>query len=263
MFVVALLLAMPVSQAHAVQTFDVGVRNVKKDGRFTLSITSRSFDPSGGPGPVTKTVKMWFPRAAKISIKGFPKCDLKKLKDARDEKVCKDAIYGTGTAVVDVRPLFPDPITAKLTMFVGKSKKRNGVMSLIIMARPTSGGALVESSIQFFEAPIVRDNSLGPDYGYRMDLDASIETPPELQDLTISIAELKVKIPPKTRIKKTCKKKRRGKCVKYKKKKILLARLKKCPASKEILFRADFTFADGTFESIVSRAACRFKIRRK
>ena len=260
MFFAALLLAMPVSQAHAVQTFDVGVKNVKKDGRFTLMITSRSFDPSGGPGPVINTVKMWFPRVATISTKGFPKCNLKKLKEARDEKACKDAIYGTGTAVVDVRPWFPDPITAKLTMFVGKLKKKNGVMSLIIMARPTSGGALVESSIQFFEAPIVRDNSLGPDYGYRMDLNASIETPPEFQGLTISIAELKTKNPPKTRIKKTCKKKRRGKCVKYKKKKILLTKLKKCPASKEIKFRADYAFADGAEETIVSTVPCRFRI---
>lgn len=263
-FVVAAFFLLPISQAPAnvVQEFNARVKNVKSDGRLTLVISTRTYDSSGGLGPVTKSVKMYFSSAAKMSASGFPTCNFNKLKESRNAKDCKDSVFGRGTATVDVRPLFPDPINAKLTMFIGKKPKvKNGVMSLIILAEPISSNPLIKSAKQVLKADIVKDNSQGPNYAYRMDLDASIDTPPEIPNLSISISSLKTTTKAKTRTKRICKKRSRGRCVKRGKKKIPLYRLKKCPASREIFFRADFTYVSAPPISREVKLPCRFRIK--
>ena len=262
--VVAAFFLLPISQAPAdvIQEFNARVKNVKSDGRLTLVISTRTYDSSGGLGPVTKTVKMYFSSAAKMSARGFPICNFNKLKDSRNPKDCKDSVFGRGTATVDVRPLFPDPIKAKLTLFIGKTPKgNNGVMSLIVLAEPISSNPLIKSAKQVIKATIVRDSSQGPNYAYRMDLDASIDVPPEIPNLSISISSLKTTTKAKTRTKIICKKRSRGKCVKRGKKKIPLYRLKKCPASREIFFRADFTYVGAPPISRVVKLPCRFRIK--
>ena len=262
--VVAMLLLMPISQApaSAVQEFNVRAKNVKKDGRLELVISSRAYDNSGGLGPVTESVNMYFTSAAKMNPRGFPVCNLKKLKRSRNAKDCKGSIFGRGKASVDIRPLFKDPIQAKLTMFIGKKPKgRNGVMSLVILAEPISNNPLIKSAKQVLSAPIVKDSSQGPNYAYRLSLDAGIDLPPELSNITVSINSLSTTTKAKTRTKRVCKKRSGGKCVKKGKVKIPLYRLKKCPASKEIFFRADFVYAVAPPISRVVKLPCRYKFK--
>lgn len=262
-FIVALFFALPIAQSPAdvVQEFNALVKNVKTDGRLTLVISTRTYDSAGGQGPVTNSFDMYFSSAATMNTQGFPVCDIKKLKEKRDAKVCKDSIFGRGTASVDVRPLFSNPIDAKLTMFIGKKPKtKNGVMSFIALAEPISNDPLIKNSKQVFEAPIVRDNSQGPNYAYRLSIDASIDTPPELANITISIASLKTTTKAKTRTKIVCRKMSSGKCIKKGKKKIPLYKLKKCPASHEIFFRADFEYVNLPPISREVKLPCRFKI---
>lgn len=263
-FTVALFFTLPIAQAPAdvVQEFNALVKNVKSDGRLTLVISTRTYDSAGGLGPVTKSVKMYFSSAAKMSIAGFPKCNFNKLKETRDAKDCKDSIFGRGTASVDVRPLFSSPIDAKLTMFIGnKPKGGNGVMTLIVLAEPITNDPLIKNAKQVMAAPIVRDSSQGPNYSYLMSIDTSIETPPEFSNLSISIASLNTTTKAKTRTKRFCEKKARGKCIKRGEEKIPLYRLKKCPSSQEIFFRADFEYVGAAPISREVKLPCRFKIK--
>ena len=246
------------ASAEPVISIDLRLKDLRSDGFFRTDLTMRSYDTGGGKGPVMKTFKLLFPRVVKFRPKGFPTCSVKKLERERDAKVCKKAMWGSGTAKADVRPLFPDLIDAKITLFLGKrSKAPNAVMNIVIFAEPISDVPLISNSKLIFEATIFKDNS-DPRFGSRMDVDVAVDT--GIPGLTVSVAEMKTTV--KQLFRRNCLKKRRGKCVRRSKKKIGLFKLGKCPKSKKVVFRGEFTLLDGTLLTHEGEIPCRFKFTR-
>ena len=268
--VIAIFIAAPVTGASAepMINLDVQTKNVKSNGLFNMVFSIRAFDTTGVKGPEMKNMKLFFPRAGQIRPRGFPTCNVKKLTEARDAKVCKKAVFGTGIAKADVRPLFTELIAAKMTLFLGKPRKvpnastdsSKPLMNLVLLAEPISSDPLISSAKLVMEAPMFIDRS-DPRFGYRMDFDMSIDT--GIPGLTISVADIKSTTKQRYRTVRTCKKKRRGKCVKKSRKKIPLFRLHKCPKSKKMFFKGEFILLDDTVLTREVELPCRFKIRNK
>ena len=100
-----------------------------------------------------------------------------------------------------------------------------------------------------------------PRFGYRLDLDMNIDT--GIPGLTISVAEVKTTTKQKFRTVRKCKKKRRGKCIKKSKKKVPLFKLRKCPKSKKMFFKGEFTLLDDSLLTREVELPCRFRFRNK
>ncbi len=256
---IALFVLVPVAGASAepVISIDLRLKDLRTDGFFRTDLTMRSYDTSGGKGPVMKAFKLFFPSVVKFRPKGFPVCDVKKLERERDVKVCKKAKWGSGTAKADVRPIFPDLISAKTTLFLGKrTKARNALMNIVIYAEPISNDPIISSAKLIVEATVFKDNS-DPRFGSRMDIDMNMDT--GIPGLTISIAEIKSTV--KQLFRRNCLKKRRGKCVRRSKKKIGLFKVGKCPKSKKVFFKGEFTLLDDTVLTHEGEIPCRFKFK--
>ena len=262
---IALFVAVPVTVASAepVISFDLRLGAVRSDGFFKTSLSMRSYDTSGGKGPVIKTMKVFIPSIVKYRPKGFPTCSVKKLERERDAKVCKKAQWGNGFAKADVRPLFPDLVGATTTYFLGKPKKSQKdssgskpIMNLIVFAEPISKDPLISNAKLVIEASFYKDNS-DPRFGSRVDINTNIDT--GIPGLTVSVAEINTTI--KQLFRRNCLKKRRGKCVRRSKKKIGLFKLGKCPKSKKVFFKGEFTLMDDTVLTREGEIPCRFKFK--
>ncbi len=262
-----LFVAVPVAGASAepVISLDLGLGDVKSNGFFRTSVSMRSYDTSGSKGPVIKTMKVFIPSIVKFRPKGFPTCSVKKLRRERDAKVCKKAQWGNGFAKADVRPLFPDLIGANTTYFLGKPSKSlkdssgsKPIMNLIVFAEPISNDPLINNVKLVLEESFFKDNS-DPRFGSRLDINMNVDV--GIPGLTISIAEITSTI--KQLFRRNCLKKRRGKCVRRSKKKIGLFKLGKCPKSKKVFFKGEFTLMDDTVLTREGEIPCRFKIRSK
>lgn len=211
-----------------VQEFNVQLKDISKEGRYTISVTTREYDLSGAQADPVANAQFRFPSGVTIRkefLKGRFFCDLEKLKFSKNPDKCRNAQIGTGTAVADVRPIFPDPINANLTLFLGKGGPGQ-VATLIILGEPISSDQIVRSAKQVLVAPIVNDPTPDGRYGYRMDLDAAIETP--IPNLTISIPEVRTTVT--------------GLTLKKKGKKIFWTTPPKCTPSSQVFFQTTFNY---------------------
>jgi len=181
--VLAVLAPIAVAQADVVQEFSFQLKDVKKDGRFTVVFTSRSYDTSGGippdlkenylrlpkPAVLAKEIrnKKYYCNAARLikdlqanprpgkfanrvkNLKPFIKL-LKKANLASDRKAlanaetCDRSHVGQGTVQVDARPLFSELIPGEFFMFFGKGSISGAVGSLQIVGMTDEDSAIVK-----------------------------------------------------------------------------------------------------------------------
>ena len=183
--VLAVLVPIAVAQAAPVQEFSFQLKDVKKDGRFTVVFTSRSYDTSGGQPPDLVENFIRLPKAGVMApqvrkkkfycsadqlikdLQAHPlqgktfasRVDnltpfiklLKKSKLASDKKAlknaetCKLSRLGQGTVQVDARPLINDLIPAVFFMFFGKGTIPGSLGTLQIVGMPDENSSLVKS----------------------------------------------------------------------------------------------------------------------
>lgn len=281
----ALLSPAAIAQAAPVQEFNVQLKDVKPDGRYTIVFTANSFDTSGEPPPLLTSNTVRF--ASGVGIRnqfrtGAYQCDVGKLRDAlisvpesgyffrrldnlpatykrikdrltpESRKVTETCIrgqIGKGSVVVDARTLgLPDPLPAKLYIYLTKPQKPGSFASFGIFAvlDETSPAIQALGSLSTLKLVFATDLYNEPSADGLYGIKMVLPTG---SGLRISVAELKVTTPgiTKTTVKKTCLTKRKGRCVKSKS---TISRLfwltqPTCPATGQVTFRSDYGYETG------------------
>jgi hypothetical protein len=171
-------------------------------------------------------------------------------KQLKNAQVCANARIGQGTAQVDARPLFNELIPSVFYMFLGKGTVPGAVASLQILGMPDENSAVVKrlpATVQQTRVPFVGNfvNDPTPDgkYGYKLVLPTG-----PIAGINISLAEIRAEVKglTLTKKKKTCAKKRGGRCVKkkVKKTKIFWFTQPKCPPSGKLSFLSFYGYDD-------------------
>ena len=280
LFAVAVLavLVPAAALAYPVQEISGGLKDIKRDGRFTFVYSSRTYDSSGGIPPVLRENYIRLPLGAVLRKEFRGKeyqCDagrlLKDLQTAPEQRVqfatrvdklaatikrirsrlnpkalrnaetCTRSRVGEGTAQVDVRPLFDDLIPVVFYMFLGKGTQPGAVASLQIIGMPDETSAIVKKlplTTQQTRVSLASNLFNEPTegkYGYKLVL----PTRP-IAGLNISLAEVKAEAKGLTLKKRsvTCIKRKRGRCVRKKAKKITVFwfTIPPCPPSGKFSF---------------------------
>jgi len=289
----ASLCVVAVAQGTVVQEFSFQLKDVKPDGRFTVIFNSRSYDPSGGiPDALTQNY-IRLPKGPVIRKQFLNKkyyCDLKKFVDLlrvnhpnaphfdnllnqtlRGKRVapksaknliavCRYAHLGTGTVLVDARPFADQPIPAHLEMF-WTTPNKGAVGTFAIVGIPDESAPIVAQNPTIRNThPIVNVdfvNDPTPDgvYGYKIVLPTG-----PINGIRISVAEVHVTTVGLTlqQKKKTCLRKKRGKCVKKKVKKsnIFWFTEPPCPPSGNLSFQAFYAYASSPSETKTTTLPC-------
>ena len=173
-------------------------------------------------------------------------------KSIANAKVCKRAETGRGTVLVDARPLLDEPIPAKIFLYFGKATVAGGVASFRIIGVPDESSPVVRSNPTVMNTRVAVDpsnfiNDPTPDglYGYKLVLPAG-----PIGGIRISVAEVHVTNTGLTRIKKkkTCLKKKSGRCVKRKVKRTVVFWFNRppCPSSGKYSFQSYYGYENGT-----------------
>ncbi len=245
---VAFLLALvPSARAEIMFNFTVQVKDSKKDGTYKVVLNSRTYETGGGKIEALDEIQTRLPYGMRIRRKGFPTCSVKKLEKTRDPKTCSKSRIGSGTALTDARPLFTEPISSKVYLFLGKPSSKKSVASFVTLAHPQSSNPIISGIKPVLVGPVVNDPSPDRKFGYRMKQDLNIDTP--FPTLVINVPEINLTIKGLTRTvrKVKCLKRSGGKCVSKRttKKKISLFTDPKCPASKKLSFGSSLVFKSG------------------
>jgi hypothetical protein len=288
----AFLCAVAAAQGEVVQDFSFQIKDVKAGGRFTVVFNSHSYETSGGiPAPLNENY-IRLPKGA-IVRKDFKKkqyyCDAKKLVDQvrMDKgngrftpymnnllkgkptaprnaksliKTCRYARIGTGRVLVDARPYAADPIPADLMMFWTKPDK-GAAATFSIVGIPDDRYPIVANNPTIRETvPVINAsfyNDPTPDglYGYKLVLPTG-----PINGIQISVAEVHVTTTglSLTKSKVTCNKRRHGKCMKRKRKKVHLFWFTQppCPASGVLSFQAFYGYASAPDETKTITIPC-------
>ena len=158
--------------AEPVQQFSVQLKNVKSDGRYSVVYTSNSFDTTGDAPPALSeaflrlakgmTIKPEFLRPSRLCdtakfagylfqklpagttyaqrVDAFPQGASRASRSrcttgARDiVETCRGAFLGRGTATVDARPLYPDPIPARFSLFLTKPTAKGAIAGIGVVS---------------------------------------------------------------------------------------------------------------------------------
>lgn len=285
----ALLLALlsPAAIAHAepVQEFNVQLKDVKPDGRYTIVFTANSFDTSGEPPPLLTSNTVRFAAGVGIRKEFLGKdyqCDVARLRDAllatpepgyffkrldnlpatykrvkdrmtvesrRFTETCIRSSIGAGSVVVDARTVgIPDPIPAKLYLYLSKPQAKGAFASFGIFAVLDESQASVRALGSLSTLKLVFATELFNEPSADGLFGYKMVLPTG-SGLRISVAELKVTTPgiTKTTVKKTCLTKRKGRCVKSKSavSKLFWLTQPTCPATGQVTFRSDYGYETG------------------
>ncbi len=281
----ALLYPAALAQADPVQEFNVQLKDVRPDGRYTIIFTANSFDTSGEPPPLLTSNTVSFAAGVKIKqafLSRAYQCDVTKLREAlqsapedgyffkrldnlpatykrvkaqlspQDRKLVETCIrsqIGTGKVVVDARTLgIGDPLPAKLYLYLSKAQTKGSFASFGIFAVLDESDPAVKAlgSIGTLKLVFATDLFNEPSADGLFGYKMVLPTG---SGLRISVAELKVTAPGITRttVKKTCLTKRKGRCVKSKATTTRLFWLDQptCPAGGQVTFRSDYGYETG------------------
>jgi hypothetical protein len=281
-----------VAQGVVVQDFSFQIRDVKSGGRFTVVFDSHSYDTTGGiPVPLNENY-IRLPKGAVVR-KDFKKdkyyCNAKKLvdrvrmdkgsrrftpfldnllkgkprapKNGKSQiKTCRYAQIGTGRVLVDARPFAEDPIPADLRMFWTKPDK-GAAATFSIVGIPDERAPIVANNPTIRETvPVINASFFSdptPDglYDYKIVLPTG-----PINGIQISVAEVHVTTRGLflTKKKVSCKKRKRGKCVRKKVKRTNLFWFTQppCPASGQFSFQAFYGYESAPDETKTISIPC-------
>jgi hypothetical protein len=232
-----------------VQEFGYQLKDVKAYGAFTVIFRLRVYDTTGAVPPPLRSAFLRLPTGANIRQDFFKKrflCNVKKLNDTKDPRVCRNAEIGRGTVLVDARPLITEAIPAKIFLFFARGTEKKAVASIAILGVPD------------LSAPVVRDNPFIQNY--KVVLSANFFSEPTdgrfgyklvlptgpTRGIEISVAEVDVTVPGLTLTKRyqKCARRKAGRCVRTRveTEKRYWFTIPRCPASATYPFQAVFTY---------------------
>lgn len=250
------VLALPsVAGAAPVQEFNVQLKDIRTDGRYTIVFTANSYDTTGEQPPIIKANTLRVAAGVKIRKDFLTKAYQCKADDVREAllasdgsrnytsrlknlsatykrtrkrmpkktaaglKTCVRAQIGQGNVVADVRPTFKRPVPANFFVYLAKPtvKGADAAFSVLVV--------LDEKSWLWAESPFLRTFRLAftVNMFYEPTSDGLYGYRVVLPDggtggVRASVAELRVTTPGVTKTKRTvkCLRKKKGKCTKRK-----------------------------------------------
>lgn len=251
----AFLALPPSAVGEPVQDFNVQLKDIKKDGRYTIVFTANSYDTTGAPPPLITDNTLRVAAGVKIRKDFLNKryqCDaddvrqgllapdgrrnytarLSKLgatlkrtrkkmpKDvAAGVKVCARAQIGSGHVVADVRPVFKEPVPANFFVYLAKPTAKGADAAFTVLV------VLDEKGWLWRDSPTLRTFRLAFTINmfYEPTKDGRFGYRVVLPDggtggVRASVAELQVVTPGISKTKRTvkCLTRKRGRCTKKK-----------------------------------------------
>jgi hypothetical protein len=298
MALLGVLLPIAIAQADPIQEFSFQLKDVKKDGRFTVVFRSRTYDTTGGQPPALTSNYLRLPDGAKFNRTFLSKryyCDadkllkdlqaapetnmpfykrvdklkatLKRIKSRlskasiKNVQVCAGAEVGRGSVDVDARPLFNELIPAKIYLYFSKGTDPGSLASFGILGIPDETAQIVKDNPIIATTRVVAHtnwfNDPTPDgvYGYKLVLPVA---PVTGLRITITRVDVTTKGLSLVKKKKSCAKKRHGKCVKKKVKKTVKFWFTPptCPASGQLSFQAFYAYETGLESTKTIQLSC-------
>ena len=270
--------AAPAASADPVQQFAVQLKDLKADGSYSVVYTSNAFDTSGGPPPAlaeahmrlakgmtvrpqflkpdrlcdtSKYVGFMFQNRPKgISyhqmVDGFPlgKYPIKKRlpKVVREVmSTCRDAYIGAGSTVVDARPLYPQSIPAKFTLYLTKPTAKGALFGIGVVSHYDKKSPIAVNELRYmllqpvFTLNVFDDPTPDGKYGYRIRLLTE-----RTSGFRFSIAELRAE----------------GKGIRSKRSGRFWADPPRCPASGKVPFKAEYSYVTGLKTTTAVEVPC-------
>ncbi len=241
--------------AEPVQQFDVQLKDVRPDGRFSMVFTSNSFDTTGGPLPALADASVRFAKGVAIQpefLKPGRLCrpgnlrsilldtqtagvsyeqmlsDLPRTQRRVNRRLsresrrlldtCRRTFLGKGRFVVDARPLFNDAIPGSLYVFLSEPGVKGAVAGFGILAFYDQDSVVARAnSLIAAQQPVFTVNLFNdPTPDGRYGYRLRL-LPENFGRLPFSVAELRVESKgiSATSEKRTCATRRGGRCVKY------------------------------------------------
>ena len=134
-----------------------------KPWQIGLGVGATVANADGSQPPALRRFQVKFPSGAKTNFGAFPACSLKALETRKDPDGCPAASrIGSGTSGVSAKPIFPDPLLAKLDVFNG-APTANGGRRVLFLARTTT-----PLSVQMVFSGTIRKTS--GRFGYVLDV---------------------------------------------------------------------------------------------
>lgn len=112
-----------------------------KPWQIGLGVGVTIANPDGSQPPALRHFQVKFPSGAKTNFNAFPACSLTQLQRRKAADGCPaGSRIGGGQSGVSVKPLFPDPVIAKLDVFNGAPTANGGrrVLFLAVTRTPIS-----------------------------------------------------------------------------------------------------------------------------
>jgi hypothetical protein len=175
---VAFLCLVAVARAAVVHDLSIEFRDVKPYGAATLHLAEKTYDTTGAVPPATLSGTAWMPKGISIRPQFLKKpyvCNLRKLNETKDPKVCRRARLGTGRALIDIRPLLVEPIPVNLQVFLARATTKGAVASYAVLGVPDPRAPIVRIVPAIRDARAVVIGTMFDDptpdglYGYRLE----------------------------------------------------------------------------------------------
>jgi hypothetical protein len=264
--------------ADPVQQFNVQLKDLTADGRYSVVYTSNSFDASGEAPPALNNAFLRLPKGMSIKpafLKSDRLCDtakfagflyqnrpagvtyakrvddfpggqasIKRKLDAAARKVvdtCASVYLGEGTATVDARPLYPDLIPARFSIFLTKPTVKGAIVGIGILSHYDRSSPIAVDQPRYtglqpiFTLNVFNDPTPDGKYGYRIKLLTE-----RTSGFRFSVAELRVE----------------SKGITAPKTHEFWAKPPTCPASGQVPFKADYVYTTGLHTTTVVKVPC-------
>ena len=279
--VALLAVGAPAASAEPVQQFSVQLKDLAPDGRYSVVYSSNAFDTTGEPPPALAAaslrlgggiaIKREFLRPDRLCdiakftgylfqkrpknktyaqvVDDFPKdsdrIERQLPKSARPiVSTCRNTFLGRGTAVVDGRPRYPAPIPAKFAIFLTKPTAKGAIAGIGVVSHYDKTSPIAVNELRYtvlqpiFVLNVFNDPTPDGQFGYRVRLLTE-----RTSGFRFSVAELRVES------KGIAGRTSRGP-------KDFWATPPRCPASGQVPFKADFTYATGQQQSTLVKVPC-------
>jgi hypothetical protein len=167
-----------IAQGAVVHDVSVELRDVKPYGAATLYLKEKIYDSTGAVPPAVLSGTAWLPRGISIRPQFLKKpyvCNLRKLNETKDPRVCRRARLGTGRALIDIRPLLAQPFPVRLQLFLARPNAKGAVASYGVFGVPDHRDPIVRNIPGVRNARALLIGSIFDDptpdglYGYRLE----------------------------------------------------------------------------------------------
>jgi hypothetical protein len=260
----AFLCMVAMAQAAVVHDFSVELRDVKPYGAATLHLEEKIYDTAGAVPPATLGGTAWLPKGISIRSRFLKMpyvCNLRKLNETKNPVVCRRARIGTGRALIDIRPLLPEPFPVKLQIFLAKPTAKRAVASYGVFGIPDERAPIVRNSPGIRDARALVTGTIFDDptpdglYGYRL------EDPFTQIGIRFRLAEAEATLPGLTITKtvRICARalvRRSGSRCRKTVKRIFWVTPPECPASGKLSWKAELRLEGGISLSTLREIPC-------